>query len=67
MGSKAPRRKLILFYVLRVVLATINCSSLLSLKTIYIPLDTMRKIPINEYKSGISEKIKYPTMIANIR
>ena len=44
-----------------------NSSSLFSLKTIKIPLETMRKIPINEYKSGISEKIKYPTIIANIR
>ena len=54
-------------YVLSVVLATTNSSSLFSLKTIKIPLETMRKIPINEYKSGISEKIKYPTIIANIR
>ena len=55
------------YYVLSVVLATTKSSRLFSLNTTKIPLAIIRKIPINEFISGISEKIIIPIIIAKIR
>ena len=46
---------------------TTNSSRLFSLNTTKIPLTIIRKIPINEFVSGTSEKIIIPIIIAKIK
>ena len=48
-------------------MATTNSSRLFSLNTTKIPLTIIRKIPINEFISGTSEKIIIPIVIAKIK